>query len=84
MSLEKRLRALRESSAERIPEPAKAVMNRATEDLRASGILERIPRPGTEAPSFGLPASDAPDREITLSALTAEGPVVLTFFRGSW
>ena len=37
---------------------------------------------GDAAPDFVLP--DAADREARLSDLLADGPVVLTFYRGSW
>ena len=37
---------------------------------------------GAEAPDFALP--DATGREVRLSDLLAEGPVVLTFYRGAW
>ena len=37
---------------------------------------------GAEAPGFTLQALDG--REVSLAGLTAEGPVVLVFFRGAW
>jgi cytochrome oxidase Cu insertion factor (SCO1/SenC/PrrC family) len=37
---------------------------------------------GAEAPGFTLEALDG--REVSLAGLTAEGPVVLVFFRGAW
>ena len=42
MSLEERLAATRAASASRIPPERQAIMHRATEDLRNSGILDRI------------------------------------------
>ncbi len=82
MSLRKRLDALREASAAKIPADKKAVMHRATEDLRSSGILDTMLSVGAQAPQFTLPASDG--TTISLEDELAKGPMVLTFFRGSW
>lgn len=82
MSLRKRLEALREASAAKIPAEAKAVMHRATEELRSSGILDTMLSAGAEAPRFTLPASDG--ATVSLEGELAKGPVILTFFRGSW
>jgi hypothetical protein len=43
---------------------------------------ERGPALGAEAPGFTLAALDG--SEVSLAGLTAEGPVVLVFFRGAW
>lgn len=42
----------------------------------------RGPAIGSEAPGFTLEALDG--REVSLAALTGDGPVVLLFFRGAW
>jgi hypothetical protein len=42
MSLEDKLAATRAAGAGRIPADRQAIMHRATEDLRKSGILDRI------------------------------------------
>jgi hypothetical protein len=42
MNLKQRLEALRKASETRIPAEAQAIMHRATEDLRRSGILNRV------------------------------------------
>ncbi len=42
----------------------------------------RGPAIGSEAPGFTLEALDG--REVSLAALTDDGPVVLVFFRGVW
>jgi hypothetical protein len=82
MSLEERLAAIREGAAKRIPADRLAIMHRATEDLRASGILERVIKPGARAPDFTL--DDQNGSPLTLSALTARGPVLMSVFRGFW
>ncbi len=82
MSLDEKLATIREASAKRIPADRLAIMHRATEDLRASGILDRVIEPGAQAPDFTL--NDQNGSPVTLSALTARGPVLMSVFRGFW
>ena len=82
MSLEDRLAATRAASATRIPPERQAIMHRATEDLRKSGILDRIVAVGGRAPNFELDNHDG--RRVSSAELLAGGPMVLSFFRGSW
>ncbi|SEP40356.1 hypothetical protein SAMN02990966_05783 [Rhodospirillales bacterium URHD0017] len=82
MSLAEKLAATRAASETRIPPDRQAIMERATEDLRRSGILDRIVKVGSAAPSFELTGHDG--RRIDSSELLAGGPMVLSFFRGSW
>jgi len=57
-------------------------MHRATEELRASGIMDRVIKVGDRLPSFALP--NAYGQEVHSSDLLVRGPLVLTFFRGAW
>jgi hypothetical protein len=82
MSLEDTLRGIREASAKRIPPERAAVMHRATEELRASGIMDRVIKVGDPLPPFALP--NAYGQEVRSTDLLAKGPLVLTFFRGAW
>ena len=82
MSLEDKLAAMREGSSKRIPPERLAVMHDATERLRRSGILGQVIKPGARAPDFTL--NDQNGNPVTLSALTAAGPVVMSVFRGFW
>ena len=66
----------------RIPLDKRAIMHRATDDLRASGIMERVIKVGDRLPAFALP--NAYGRDVCSTDLLAKGPLVLTFFRGSW
>jgi hypothetical protein len=81
MSLEDKLAAMRAAAAAQIPADRQAIMHRATEDLRKSGILDRITPVGAHAPDFEL-ANDG--RRVSSAELLAGGPMVLSFFRGSW
>jgi hypothetical protein len=82
MALADTLKGIREASAKRIPPEKEAVMHRATEDLRASGIMDRVIKVGDPLPAFALP--NAYGQEVRSADLLAKGPLVLTFFRGSW
>ena len=82
MSLAEKLAATRTASAGRIPPDRAAIMERATEDLRCSGILDRIVAVGRPAPAFELANHDG--RRVNSDALLAGGPLVVSFFRGSW
>jgi hypothetical protein len=82
MSLKDQLDAIKAAAAKRIPGEARAVMERAIDDARAAGILERVARVGQPAPDFALPNTDG--KPVSLATLVARGPVVLSFFRGRW
>ncbi|MGQ0580507.1 MAG: hypothetical protein ACT4O6_01125 [Reyranella sp.] len=82
MSLADKLAEARAASAGRIPPERAAIMHRATDDLRKSGILDRIVPVGKPAPAFELANHDG--RRVSSSELLAAGPMVLSFFRGSW
>jgi hypothetical protein len=82
VSLQDTLDRIREAAKTRIPPETRAVMERSIEDLRASGILQRVARVGQPAPGFTLPGvAGAP---VSLADLRARGPVVLSFYRGRW
>ena len=82
MALENTLRGIREASAKRIPADRAAIMHRAIEELRASGIMKQVIKVGDRLPSFSLP--NAYGQEVRASDLLATGRLVLTFFRGAW
>jgi len=82
MTLKETLDGMRAASKARIPPETQAVMQRAIEDVRASGILDRVVKTGQRAPDFTLPNTEG--HETSLSTLLGKGPVVLSFFRGRW
>ena len=81
-TLAERLDAIRAAAKTRIPPEAQAVMQRSIDDLRASGLVNRIVRVGQPAPKFSLP--NAAGGQVSLDSLLARGPVVLSFYRGRW
>ena len=82
MSLEEKLAAIREMAKTRQPPEVRAVMQKATDGLRASGIMDCVARVGAPAPDFTLP--NATGQPVSPAALRARGPVVLSFYRGRW
>ena len=82
MNLKAKLDAIREGASKRIPPEKRAIMNRATDELRASGIMSRILAVGQTMPAFAGEAHDG--RAIASTDLLARGPLVLSFFRGHW
>ncbi len=66
----------------RIPADLLPIMHRVTADQRASGFRARMPAVGQAAPRFALPDQDG---AIVASAdLLARGPLIVSFFRGTW
>ena len=82
MTLQDKLDALRAGAKERLPAEALAAMQRATEDLRASGIMERVLGPGAAAPDFEL--GNVRGETVSSRRLLGQGPLVVTFYRGFW
>ena len=82
MTLSEQLQAIKEKSRERIPPESRAIMERAVDELRQSGALDRVVKVGERAPHFTLPAASG--RAVDLTELLGRGPVVLSFFRGRW
>jgi peroxiredoxin len=58
------------------------VIDKAIADLTASGILDQAVKAGDKAPDFSLP--DALGNMVNLYEELAKGPVILTWYRGSW
>ncbi|MFJ9415196.1 peroxiredoxin-like family protein [Streptomyces sp. NPDC101227] len=82
MSLNDELKAFYDARKHEIPAAAHQIMGRAASELAASGQAARALNVGDPAPRFGLPAANG--TTVTLDALLADGPVVLTFYRGAW
>ena len=82
MTLAERLDEIREQGKARIPPERRQIIERAVEDLRKSGAVDRVVKVGQKAPDFV--GRSAAGRTVKLSELLARGPVVLSFFRGRW
>ena len=82
MTLQERLDRIRTGFEKQVPPDALALMHRVTDDLRSSGILDRVPKEGEAAPTFEL--EDSRGGRVSLGGLLKKGPAVVTFFRGHW
>ena len=82
MSLQDDLDALRRDFEAKAPPQAVAIMHRATADLAASGQAARALKAGDAAPPISIP--DADGRVVRSADLLANGPLVVTFYRGIW
>jgi len=82
MSLQEKLNAQKERSKERMPADKREIIGKAIEELRSSGIVEKALQIGAKAPDFTMKNQDGVD--ISLAALLAKGPLVLSIYRGKW
>ena len=76
------LKRIRELSAERMPPEMLEAMEAAIEEIEAATIGKALDV-GAEAPDFEL-RDVTHDRTASLHRTLAEGPVVLSFYRGEW
>lgn len=82
MTLKENIDAFKQDFINKAPESVRAVMDRATEDLKSSGILDSTIKVGDTLPPFRLNNQDG--EPVDSAALLKEGPLVLSFFRGIW
>lgn len=80
--LAQELAATAAATRDQIPPEALATIDAAQAELAASGIVEAAIGVGDAAPPFSLPAADG--STVVLDELLAQGPVVVTFYRGHW
>lgn len=81
-SLQKDLDARADNFAQTAPEPLKQTFKKGIEHVSASGVVDTAKRTGDTAPDFTLPSAEGKD--VTLSNLLQEGPVVVVWYRGGW
>lgn len=81
-TLKEALDARRADFMKTAPADKAAAFQRGVDELAASGVAARAVKAGDAAPDFTL--TNARGTAVTLSALLARGPVVLTFYRGGW
>ncbi len=82
MTLKEQLDAYRAQARAKRPPEWQAIMDRATQDLRRSGLAERSLKVGDTAPGFALPG--ATGKTVRSADLLAAGPLVISFYRGGW
>ncbi len=82
MSLQEALQKFKDKVVAQLDPEDLAKMDAATEELVRSGIAKGVKKEGDRAPDFTLPNPNGD--QVSLSRLLARGPVVVTFYRGTW
>jgi len=82
MTLQERMNAMKETFERTLSAEKRDTRHRATEDLRRSGILDRVIKVGAPIPEFTLP--NARGEKVSSADLHSRGPLVMTFYRGVW
>ena len=81
-TLGERLERIKADFNRKAPVEALAIIEQEADDLRASGVMSRIPEVGSQLPAFELPSSQGPI--VRSDDLLTKGPLILTFYRGFW
>ena len=82
MTLQEQLDAIRAQGRAKRPAEWLAIMDRALDELRRSGIAQQSLKAGDRAPEFALPNGSG---QIIRSAdLLTRGSLVVSFYRGGW
>jgi peroxiredoxin len=82
MSLQSKLDDIRSGFEKAAPQEAQDALHKAIEELIHSGAEDRVLKVGDLAPEFSLPDPDG--NIISSQELLKKGPIVLTFYRGTW
>ncbi len=82
MTLQEQLDAFQAQARAKRPAEWQTIMDRATDELRRSGIAERSLKVGDRAPDFALP--NAAGQTLRSADLRARGHLVVSFYRGGW
>lgn len=80
--LQPRLDATRTKFQEQMPADIRETFTRANQQVLAAGIEQRAVKAPHPAPDFTLP--NVHGKQVQLSSLLRQGPVVLAFYRGGW
>lgn len=82
MDQQAQLSAIAEKFASEAPEFVKKIAIGYLETLKTTFDPNTAVQPGSQLPDFTL--SDALGNQVSSAALLSKGPVLLTFYRGSW
>lgn len=82
MSLAQQLEDLTAKLRSMVPAERLTTIDRAVEELKASGLADRALKAGDRAPSFELPDGDG--MMWRSEDLLRSGPLVIVFYRGRW
>lgn len=82
MSLAQELSEFKQGFLAQAPSEVVSVMTNATEQLAASGILDKALKVGDTLPEVTLPNHKG--ESVSLKERLAQGPLVVAFYRGGW
>jgi hypothetical protein len=82
MTLQAKLDQIKAGFQDQADAESLAIMGRAAEQLAQSDILDGVLAEGERMPEFKLTAAGG--GEISSRQILAQGPLVLTFYRGLW
>jgi peroxiredoxin len=82
MSLKEQLAEYRAGWHKRVPPERQAIMQRHIDELRGGPLARTILKVGDRAPAIVL--ENAKGATIDVATLRANGPVIVTFYRGGW
>jgi hypothetical protein len=82
MTLNSELCRLREKIFQQVTKETVDIMTNATKRLKASNLSSQALGEKDKAPDFELPNVEG--KMVSSSKLLEHGPLVISFFRGSW
>ena len=82
MDFQAKLESLKQRIEGNMPPSYLKIMHQATHDLEQSGIQDKVLKVGEKAPVFTLLNQEG--NTVSSTDLLAQGPLVLTFYRGVW
>jgi len=82
MKLRDEINGLLKKVIQSLPAETAAIMAGAMKKLQESGITDRACRKGDRLPAFELP--NVHGEMLSSSSLLKQGPLVISFYRGSW
>lgn len=82
MSLKQKIDAYKAGFAAKVPEETRVIMQQATKELQNSPQMQSTIQTGDKAPLFSL--HNYLGEVVKLNELTRLGPVVISFYRGTW
>ena len=82
MDLQNELGAVAQMVREKTPPHVMPTIEATTKRLKESGLEDHALQPGQTMPDFELP--DATGKIVRSTELRSRGPLLITFYRGSW
>ncbi len=82
MSLTQDLANLKREMNEKLPPIGRTLFEKLIQDLKDQQLAEKALKEGDQIPSFSLP--DGSGRLVSSGELLVRGPLVISFYRGSW